>query len=37
MQESRRCRNYPDHFCYLCGEFMLLNNKIPINDFVKQP
>lgn len=36
MSSSRRCCvNHPDVFCYVCGEYMLKENRKNITDFVK--
>ncbi|KAK5650493.1 hypothetical protein RI129_001522 [Pyrocoelia pectoralis] len=32
----RSCRNKPDFFCYICGEYTLVYNRKPITSFVKR-
>ena len=35
MASSRRsCRNHPNIFCYICGEYTLEKNRKPVTDFV---
>ena len=37
MASSRRsCKNHPDAFCYICGEYTLEKNKKLVTDFVKK-
>lgn len=37
MSSSRRsCVHHPDIFCYICGEYTLLENRKTISDFVKR-
>ena len=36
MSSSQRCcKNHPDSFCYICGEFVMGKQKRHITDFVK--
>lgn len=32
---SRYCRNRPDVFCYICGQYTLVKQRRNITDFVK--
>ena len=37
MDSSRRsCRNKPDVFCYICGEYTVVPNRKPVTSFVKR-
>lgn len=37
MTSSRRsCKNHPDVFCYICGEYTLKENRKLVTDFVKR-
>ena len=37
MKSTRRsCRNRPDIFCYICGEFTLVPYRNPVTTFLKQ-
>lgn len=31
-----KCKNPPDSFCYICGNFMLPNQRGNISDFIKR-
>ena len=33
---SRSCQNYPDCFCYICGEWKTVDNRKSITDFVRK-
>ena len=36
MKSSRRhCKNNPDNFCYICGEYIFSGNGVPISNFLK--
>ena len=34
MATNRGCKNNPDIFCYICGEFMKFFNKKKVDDLV---
>jgi hypothetical protein len=37
MESARRsCKNKPDVFCYICGEYTLVPNRNPITGFIKR-
>ena len=37
MSSNRRsCVNHPDVFCYICGEYMLKENRKKVSDFLKR-
>ena len=37
MASSRRsCKNKPDIFCYICGEYTIVPNRNPVTSFVKR-
>lgn len=37
MASGRRsCKNTPDVFCYICGEYNLVCNRLPVTSFVKR-
>ena len=37
MKSTRRsCRNRPDIFCYICGEYTLVPYRNPVTTFIKQ-
>lgn len=37
MASARRgCNNHPDVFCYICGEYTFLDNRVNISDFIKR-
>ena len=31
-----KCKNHPDYFCYICGNFTLPHQRKDINEFVKK-
>ena len=31
-----KCKNHPDYFCYICGNFTLPHQRKNINEFVKK-
>ena len=33
---SRSCKNDPDRFCYICGEWKTVDNRKSITDFVRK-
>ena len=33
---SRSCKNYPDCFCYICGEYKTVENRKSITDFKRK-
>ena len=33
---SRSCKNHPDCFCYICGEYKTVDNRKSITDFVRK-
>ena len=33
---SRSCKNYPDCFCYICGEYKTADNRQSLKDFVRK-
>ena len=32
----RKCKNDPDVFCYICGEYMIKDQRLNIRDFTRQ-
>ena len=34
-RQSRSCKNSPDVFCYVCGEFTTKSQRRPISNFMK--
>lgn len=32
----KRCLNDPNHFCYICGEFVFKDQRMPITPLIKQ-
>ena len=34
--KQRQCRNNPDVFCYICGEYMMANYRFNVRDFSKR-
>ena len=34
--KRRQCRNHPDVFCYICGEYMLAKYRFNVRDFTKR-
>ena len=34
--KRRQCRNHPDVFCYICGEYMLAKYRVNVIDFTKR-
>ena len=33
---NRGCKNFPNSFCYICGEFVIKKNQRNITEFVKK-
>ena len=33
---SRSCKNHPDCFCYICGEYKTVDTRKSITDFVRK-
>ena len=36
ISTRKSCRNRPDIFCYICGEYTLVPNRNPVTTFIKQ-
>ena len=34
--KRRQCRNNPDIFCYICGEYMMAKYRFNVRDFTKR-
>ena len=34
--KQRQCRNNPDMFCYICGEYMMAKHRYNVRDFNKK-
>ena len=34
--KRKQCRNYPDVFCYICGEYMMAKYQFNVRDFTKK-
>ena len=34
--KRRQCRNNPDVFCYICGEYMMAKYRFKVRDFSKK-
>ena len=34
--KRRQCRNNPDVFCYICGEYMMAKYRFNVRDFTKR-
>ena len=32
----RKCLNYPDEFCYICGRYILIKQRENITEFIKK-